>query len=76
VIALQLDLAGDGSLLIDVQLCGECARRFGRFAGEVVIDADSVADANKDDEGKALPWIAPICGKCLKSWRERTNFSG
>ena len=74
VIVLEIDLIGDGSVLADVGLCRECARRFGRVAGEVVSGADSVADReNPDEEGKALPWICPVCPQCLKRWTGRTT---
>jgi hypothetical protein len=59
VVTVQLDLGGDGSVMKEVVLCSECARRFGRVAGEVVVEAE---------EGEALPWIGPICTPCLERW--------
>lgn len=61
VVFLRVDLLDDGSEMLDVALCRECATRFARETGEVL------AGRYFGDEG-ALPWICPVCNPCLERW--------
>jgi hypothetical protein len=73
VIVVQVDVVEDGSLIAGVGLCSECARRFGRAPGDVIMGVESVAKRERpDEEGKQLPWVCPVCPKCLQRWTGRT----
>ena len=69
VTVLTLDLIGDGSFMKETVLCHVCATRFGRVNGEVVSNVESVAKTSSPADGKALPWIAPICTPCVLRWK-------
>lgn len=71
VVALRFDFLGDGFFVVEILLCHECANRFGRVAGEVVNGPESIADDSNPGQGKALPWVCPICPACLESWLGR-----
>jgi hypothetical protein len=58
---LRIDLLDDGSEMVDVVVCQECALRFGRVTGEIL------AGRHFGDEN-ALPWVCPVCTPCLERW--------
>ena len=59
--ALRIDLLDDGSEMLDIVICRECAVRFGRSNGEVLA-------SNYFGDDQALPWICPTCKPCLERW--------
>jgi hypothetical protein len=61
----SVDLIDDRSVLLDVLLCEPCAQRVPASRLAVI--------GGRRFEQADFPYVAPICGLCLKEWAAQSN---
>jgi hypothetical protein len=59
----SVDLLDDGTELMPIVYCQECAAQFG-------ITQDSLLPSRVLDEEGRIPYCSPRCGVCFDSWRK------